>query len=137
MKNNLFAFCLLAILISCNNETPKTETAQATAVRPEFVVENYMDTTMDIPHSYVSIKNGGSVVRVDTTTGSFQLMNDAEKAQEKMPVSYIIAGSAFWAGLKEIIVIDSSAEGYTVKRQFQDSEVEGAEPFEVVKKFPK
>ncbi len=137
MRNSLTILSILAILVSCKNEASQKTTAQTTASRPEFIIENFTDSTMEIPHSYISVKNGDSIVKIDTTTGSFQLMNAAEKEQEKMPASYILAGSAFWAGLREIIVIDSTAEGFVVKRQYQDSEAEGVEPFEIVKRLPK
>ena len=105
--------------------------------RPTLIFISTMDT-MDIPHSIVSFAYGILVEKIDTTvTGDFQLLEPVEMQQMKMPKSYIVAGKAFWAGLQVAIVIDSTAKGYIVKRQYQDEGGSGKELFEVVKTFPK
>jgi hypothetical protein len=129
---------LFVFSMACKNEVTQKQEQQSTpvATRPDLVTENFTDS-MDMPHSHIFFTNGILREKIATTTGNFNPMSAEEKAQAEMPASYIVAGSAFWAGLRQIVVIDSTAAGYIVRTQFQDSEAEGVEPFTVIKSFPK
>jgi hypothetical protein len=146
---SILSIALCAILFgSCQNETKPIQNgikpADSTTVaplkvydRPTFLFTSTMDT-MEILRSVVSFAYGTKVEKIDTTvTGDFQLLESEEMKQMKLPKKYIVAGKAFWAGLQVTIVIDSSAKGYTILRQYQDEDGSGKEPFELVKFYPK
>jgi hypothetical protein len=142
-----FAFC--AILFSnCQNEAKPIQNVVKTVDsipvvppkvydRPTFLFSTTVDS-MENPYSVVSFAFGTKVEKIDTAVlGNFALLEPEEKKQLKLPKTYIVAGKAFWAGLQTIIAIDSTAKGYTIKRQYQDEQGSGKEPFELVKTFPK
>ena len=57
--------------------------------------------------------------------------------QMNMPKTFMVVGKAFWAGLQVTLVIDTTATTYIIKRQYQDEQGSGKEPFETIKTFPK
>jgi hypothetical protein len=104
--------------------------------KPTLLFSSKMDD-MDIPRTVVSYAHGNTVEKIDTSVmGEFRILEANEKVELKLPKSYIVVGSAFWAGLQVTIAIDSTANGYVIKRQYQDEGGDGNEPFEVVKTFP-
>ncbi len=146
---SILNIALCAILFgSCQNETKPIQNTAKTVdsipiappkiyERPTFLTTTSMDS-METPHSVVSFAYGTKVEIIDSTmTGHFALLESEEMKQMKFPKKYIVAGKAFWAGLQVTIVVDSSAKGYTIRRQYQDEQGSGKEPFELVKFFPK
>jgi hypothetical protein len=146
---SVFALLFCAILFSnCQNEAKPIQnaakTVDTTQIAPQKVYDRptlLFSTTIDSmenPYSVVSYAYGTKVEKIDTfVAGNFTLLESVEKKQLKLPKTYIVAGKAFWAGLQTIIAIDSTAKDYTIKRQYQDEQGSGKEPFEFVKSFPK
>jgi hypothetical protein len=140
----LLAISLATLLMSCNNNSKDAKNAlnnlSIEALKyptPTFLMTEIKDTAMELPKTIVSFAYGNKVEVVDTTTGSFIFMNDAEKEQSHVPKTATLAGKSFWAGLETMIIIDSTATGYVVKRKYEDESTDGKEPFEVLKSFPK
>ena len=144
-----FSFALFIILFSNCDNTLKTgqnttqspdsmpNSAQKAYSRPTFISTTTVDAT-ETPHSVVSFSYGSTVVKVDTAiVGEFQLMEDEEMKQMNMPNTFMVVGKAFWAGLQVTLVIDTTVTTYIIKRQYQDEQGSGKEPFETIKIFPK
>jgi hypothetical protein len=121
--------------IACKNQGTPTIHAKIVA-SPHFLIQTTIDS-MDMPSSKVSFQYDTVVEVIDTTSGALVLLTDDEKQEFKMPSSYIVAGKAFWAGLQTILVIDSTANGYIIKRQYTDESTTANEPYETIKSFPK
>jgi hypothetical protein len=140
----LLAISLAALLMGCNNNPKDAKNALNTpsieALKyptPTLLMTEIPDTSMELPKTIVSFAYGNKVEIVDTTSGSFVFMNDAEKEQSHVPKTATVAGKSFWAGLETMIIIDSTATGYVVKRKYEDEGTDGKEPFEVLKSVPK
>jgi hypothetical protein len=140
----LFTISFATLLTSCNNNPKDAKNALNTpsieAVKyptPTLLMTEIPDTAMESPRTIVSFAYGNKVEIVDTTSGSFVFMNDAEKVQSHVPKTATLAGKSFWAGLETMIIIDSTSTGYVVKRKYEDESTDGKEPFEVLKNIPK
>jgi hypothetical protein len=140
----LLAISLVTLLISCNNNSKDAKNTlnnlSIEAIKyptPTLLMTEIKDTSMESPQTIVSLAYGNKVEIVDTTSGNFVFMNDAEKAQSHVPKTATLAGKSFWAGLETMIIIDSTATGYVVKRKYEDESTDGKEPFEVLKSIPK
>jgi hypothetical protein len=140
----LLAISLATLLMNCKNNSKDAKNAlnnlSIEAIKyptPTLLMTEIKDTAMESPKTIVSLAYGNKVEVLDTTSGSFVFMNDAEKAQSHVPKTATLAGKSFWAGLETMIIIDSSATGYVVKRKYEDESTDGKEPFEVLKSFPK
>jgi hypothetical protein len=140
----LLAISLATLLTSCNNNSKDAKNVlnnlSIEAVKypsPTLLMAEIPDTAMESPKTIVSLAYGNKVEIVDTTSGSFVFMNDAEKAQSHVPKTATLAGKSFWAGLETMIIIDSTATGYVVKRKYEDESTDGKEPFEILKSIPK
>ncbi|MBL7814109.1 MAG: hypothetical protein JNL70_03810 [Saprospiraceae bacterium] len=149
MRTIFYLLMCVSCLFSCKNEqkappvaTPAADSTgqvapQVVYDRATFLSKTVMDS-MDTPRTVVSFAFGKNVEKIDTSvTGTFNLLEPEEMKQMKLPKSCIVAGKAFWAGLQVVFVIDSTAKGYVVKRQYEDEGSTGKEPFEVIKTFPK
>ena len=101
----LLAISLAAVLTSCNNNpkdaknalnTPSIEALKYPS--PTFLMTEIPDTAMELPKTIVSFAYGNKVEVMDTTSGSFVIMNDAEKEQSQVPKTTTLAGKSFWGG---------------------------------------
>ncbi len=148
MKVMIRLVLCLFLFENCQNESKNTQIGSKTIDLmpsvPQIVYDHptLISTTaidsMHTPHSVVSFAFNKTVEKIDTTVvGEFHLLESLEKKQMKLPQSYIVAGTAFWAGLQVIIAIDSTADRYIIKRQYQDEGGSGKELFETIKTFPK
>jgi hypothetical protein len=139
----LLAICLATLLTSCHNKPKDAQNAvtnlsvEAKYPAPTLLMTEIPDTTMESPKTVVSFAYGNKIEVLDTTSGSFVFMNDAEKEQSHLPKTVTLAGKSFWAGLETMIIIDSLATGYVVKRKYEDESTDGKEPFEILKSVPK
>ncbi len=148
MKIILSLVLCIFLFENCQNESKHTTTVSKTIDSTETVPQMVYDhptllfttkmDSMETPRTVVSFAFGKTVEKIDIdVVGEFHLLEAIEKKQMKLPKSYIVAGSAFWAGLQVVIAIDSTSNGYAIMRQYQDEGGSGKEKFERIKTFPK
>lgn len=139
-----FTLILAALLFAnCQNSTqspkniePSKTTQKVHYARPTFLSTSTVDN-LETPHSVLSFAYAEQIVKIDSNlTGQFALMEPSALKQLGLSESCIAGGTAFWAGLQTTYIIDSTANGYEVKRKYQD---EGGtkEKFKTVKVFSK